>query len=256
MTDRKALSQQRFGTYAQHYVDSRTHANHAELTHLVALAEPKPGWHALDIATGGGHTALIFAPLVAQVTVTDYTPQMLDAARRHLTAQGVTNAHFQQADAEALPFSDAAFDLVTCRIAPHHFPDVPRFVREAARVLRPGGVLLVQDQYSPEDSAAADYINAFERLRDPSHNHALTRSAWLDAFVAAGLVVYQTETLLKRHDLLEWTATQGNPPETVVRLHALLVEAPPAARRWLLPAHLGTDAASFINRQIVIAARR
>src|SRR5712692_11234379 len=141
----KAQVQDYFARTAESYVASFAHRAGDDLKQLVELGEWEPQQQALDIATGGGHTALALAPHVAQVTVTDLTPRMLEKAREFLLAQGVTNAVFQVADAEQLPFADAIFERVTCRIAPHHFPDVAQFVREVARVLKAGGLFLLID---------------------------------------------------------------------------------------------------------------
>src|SRR5439155_4004493 len=137
---------------------------------------------ALDIATGGGHTALAIAPYVAQVTVTDLTPRMLEKAREYLLSQGVTNAQFQVADAEQLPFPAASFDRVTCRIAPHHFPNIAQFVREVARVLKPGGLFLLIDCMVPGDPELDTFDNTVEKWRDPSHGLSCTAEEWQTSF--------------------------------------------------------------------------
>ncbi|MFL7790536.1 MAG: methyltransferase type 11, partial [Anaerolineae bacterium] len=63
--DTKTLSQERYTQYAQGYVTSKAHAQGSELERLVDIARPQPNWIVLDAATGGGHTALAFAPHVA-----------------------------------------------------------------------------------------------------------------------------------------------------------------------------------------------
>jgi ubiquinone/menaquinone biosynthesis C-methylase UbiE len=254
--DTKTQSQERFNQYAQGYVTSQTHAKGDELERLVAIANPQPDWVALDIATGGGHTARTFAPHVAHVTASDITPNMLEAARGFITGQGIANVDFQLADAEQLPFEDSRFDLVTCRIAPHHFPDAPRFVREAARVLQPGGLLLVQDQVAPEDHVAKCYTNTFEQLRDPSHNRVFTHAEWVGMFQEAGLTVEHTEQLVKRHDLLHWAEMQGCTPFDIEQLQVLLQVAPPLAAGWLQAEGAGTPGASFANHHLIIAGRK
>ena len=153
--DSKALSEERYSQYAQGYVSSQSHAKGYDLDRLVEIAKPQPTWKMLDIATGGGHTALKFAPLVKSVIASDLTEKMLTAAEAHIQEKGAVNVSFKIADAEDLPFENTRFDLVTCRIAPHHFPDVQKFTQEAARVLKPGGFLLVQDHVLPEDQKAA-----------------------------------------------------------------------------------------------------
>src|SRR6476469_6894089 len=117
----KAQAQERFGKFAQGYVESKGHASGDDLARLIELVQPQPDWLMLDVATGGGHTALKFAPLVKKVVALDLTPQMLEAAEKFITSKGVTNVEFKQGDAENLPFEANTFDLVTCRIAPHNF---------------------------------------------------------------------------------------------------------------------------------------
>ena len=146
----KSLVQQQFGAHAAAYATSAVHAKGASLARLVELVKPQPDWQALDIATGAGHTAAAFAPHVARVIASDLTEEMLHEASKLAAAKGFANMETARADAEALPFEDARFDLVTCRIAAHHFPDVPTFVAEVWRVLRGGGVFALVDNISPD----------------------------------------------------------------------------------------------------------
>ena len=96
--------------------------------------DPQPDWHVLDVATGAGHTALAFAPLVARVVASDITGEMLAEAAKLAGARGLANVETAHAEAGNLPFPDASFDLVTCRLAAHHFPAPAAFVaRSQAR---------------------------------------------------------------------------------------------------------------------------
>ena len=256
MPDSKALSKERYSRFADGYVKSETHAHGSDLDRLLAIAQPQPQWQALDIATGGGHTALKFAPHVAHVIASDLTPRMLERARRFIVQErGVDNVSFEQADAEDLPVEDDRFDLATCRIAPHHFPDVQRFVLECARVLKPGGIFMLQDHALPPDPAAARLVDAFERLRDPSHNRACTVAEWLRIFERAGIQVERSEAYLKRHDFIPWARRQGNDDATIAALIKMLAEAPPSAREWMDPQNWGGENATFLNRHILIRGR-
>jgi len=211
------------------------HAKGESLDRLLALTAPKPDWRALDVATGGGHTALALAPHVREVIATDLTRPMLDAARAFIASKGVANVVFQEADAMSLPFGDAAFDLVTCRIAPHHFPDVPRFVREMFRVLRPGGIAVVIDNVVPEDSTAAGFINEFETIRDPSHHWSHPESDWRSFFSAAGFQDLHVEPFRKARDYVLWLDTMSVAEPERAKLRVMLNTAPASAKTALAP---------------------
>jgi ubiquinone/menaquinone biosynthesis C-methylase UbiE len=189
MADPKDLSVARFGAFAEGYVTSKAHAQGKELERLVEIARPKEDWLVLDVAIGGGQTAVSFAPTVSQVIATDIAPEMLREAEAHLQDKGMENVSFEIAEAEDLPFDDERFDMVTCRIAPHHFPDCGRFAGEAGRVLKPGGLLLVKDLALPEDKAAVRYVDTFEKVRDPSHHCSYSASGWEAMFKETGLTV-------------------------------------------------------------------
>jgi len=252
---KKAQVQSQFAKHAQAYVTSESHAKHSDLDRLVAIAQPQPDWRVLDVATGGGHTALKFAPHVQQLVAADLTFNMLEAARNHLQEQTGT-IRFIQADAEHLPVPNNTFDLITCRIAPHHFPDVFRFVRECTRVLKPGGILLVQDHLLPDDEAAARYVDSFERLRDPSHVRAYAEYEWQGLYLDAGLTILHSESLTKSHVFIPWAERQGCTPETITRLEVMLIQAPPIAKAWLNPACVGTSDATFNNHHIIISGQK
>ncbi|MCC6191056.1 MAG: methyltransferase domain-containing protein [Anaerolineales bacterium] len=116
--ENRDLVKQRFGAYAQNYVDSTDHARSESLGRLLAVAQPRAGWRALDAATDGGHTALAVAPHVREVVVTELTAEMLSAAEGMIRTRGVANVGFGEADVTTLPFDAGAFDLVTCRATP------------------------------------------------------------------------------------------------------------------------------------------
>ncbi len=228
----KQRAREAFGRTAEAYVASRSHAQGADLALLLEWAAPRPTERALDVSTGGGHTALALAPHVAHVTASDLTPRMLAAARAYLTRQGVVNADYVIADAERLPFLDASFDLVTVRIAPHHYADARRAAREMARVLAPGGGLVLIDNIAPDDPALDEYVNTWERWRDPSHVRAYTAAEWREFLGAAGLRVERMQTQRKAHPFAEWVERMQLAEAERAALEADMLAAPPAAREY------------------------
>lgn len=229
-TTHKQAIQAQFAGSAEAYVTSAVHANKPDLQRMVALAALRGDERVLDIATGGGHTALAFAPHVREVIASDLTPAMLTAAERFIAARQIGNVRFQIADAEALPFPDADFDVVTCRVAPHHFGDVGRFVREVARVLRPGGRFVLDDTIAPADPALDQFINTVEQLRDPTHGRDYTVAEWRALCDAAGLIVEQVETFTKTIPFDDWCDRARVADATRAELTRLLLSATPAAR--------------------------
>lgn len=267
MASDKALVQRQFGAHAAAYVTSAVHAKGASLARVVELVAPRADWRALDVATGAGHMALAFAPHVAHVTASDITPQMLAETARLAAGQGLANLVTAHADAESLPYPDASFELVSCRIAPHHFVNVPRFIREVARVLRPGGTFALVDNIAPDgettpgftadELAAADVTyNLFERIRDPSHGRALTAAAWRGLLADSGLAIAHQEIMEKAMPFAPWVKQQSVPAERIEELRRIVQEGSACLRAFLKPAPIDAGDWQFTLRELVLIARR
>ena len=262
----KDLVQQQFGAHAAAYATSSVHAKGASLGRLVELVKPVRDWQALDIATGAGHTAAAFAPHVARVIASDLTEEMLQEAKKLAAAKGLANMETARADAEALPFADARFDLVTCRIAAHHFPHVARFVAEARRILKPGGTFALVDNISPDALStpgfseaelrdAASTYNAFEKLRDKSHGRCLGLGEWGGVITAAGLDVRHREILPKDMEFAPWAARMEADAATTARLRSMLEDGAPALKAFLRP-RADAGALWFTLDEAILIARR
>ncbi len=220
------------------YVLSPGHARGEELPRLVGVARSRlgelAGLPALDVATGGGHTARTLAEAGMNVTASDLTPDMLAAAERYLEGLLPTAPiEFVAAAAESLPFADGAFALVTCRIAAHHFGDPRAFLAEARRVLAAGGVLVLIDNVAPEDAALAEAMNRVERLRDPSHVEAYPVSRWVAWAAEAGLEAFHLERFWRVKALETWLERARTGEAERAELRAFLVGAAPAVRAYL-----------------------
>jgi ubiquinone/menaquinone biosynthesis C-methylase UbiE len=217
---------------AEAYVTSPSHATGEDLDQLLVLAAPHPDDRALDISTGGGHTALAIAPYVRDVIASDLTPRILQAAREFITAKGAENVSFVIADAEQLPFLGASFDLVTVRIAPHHYADVQAAVSEMARVLVPGGRLVIIDNIAPEDSLLDHYVNEWDRRRDPSHVREYTIAQWQSFLSLAGLQVHEQTINRKPLDFDSWAKRMQMPDADRQQLASDILASPEWVRDY------------------------
>jgi ubiquinone/menaquinone biosynthesis C-methylase UbiE len=225
--------QSQFGAVAADYVTSKVHASGQDLAWLVEIAALTGTEHVLDVATGGGHAAFALAPHARTVVALDLTRPMLEVAQAEAKARQLHNISYLEGDAQALPCEDNSFDVVTCRQAPHHFPHVQQAVHEWARVLKPGGKLVLVDSIGPEEPEADALLHEIELLRDPSHvrNHRL--SVWRTLLNKAGFTVHETREWHLFLDIPTWTQRMRTPPDAVATIEQLLRTAAPAIRERL-----------------------
>jgi len=229
---RSADTAKSFSRQAAAYAESRSHAYGEDLDIVAAYAEPGQYFLCLDIACGPGHTAFRIASKASVVIGIDIAEGMLAKARELAAAQEITNVVFQKADAAALPFRDASFDLVTCRIAPHHFPDLPAAVREVMRVTRPGGLVGIIDSVVPDDPALDAFLNGVEKVRDPTHVRSYRIEEWNEILEPAGLFLLHVSRAWKAHPFAEWVARTVRPPEVQREIESLFLKALPRARKY------------------------
>jgi SAM-dependent methyltransferase len=181
---------------------------------------------------------------------------MLRAARGFLRERGVASAAFVASDVQALPFRDGSFDVVTCRIAAHHFADVAAAVREIRRVLRPGGSFLLQDILGHDDAEVAAFLTEVERRRDPSHVRAYRAVEWKAFLRAAGLTMMDSAVIAKGRPWEEWTARTRMTPEGRRDLDAFVLAAPERCRTAFDFRLVGDRVESFTDRMLLVRADR
>jgi SAM-dependent methyltransferase len=193
-----------WSTRAEAFRASKPHREGADLDLVVEWCEPAAGVKALDVAAGGGHVARRLREAGCEVVTVDPAPGMgADVVGR----------------AEHLPFADGSFDVVACRIAAHHFPDIEAAVAEMARVSE--RLLVIDDLlFDGED------VEEAHRLRDPTHVRSYTEDEWRELVVGNGFEVEQIEILGGRRLALEpWLDRVEVPAADRPRILELLGDA-------------------------------
>jgi SAM-dependent methyltransferase len=205
---------------ARAFRESPTHREGPDLDLLVEWSEPGHDVKVLDIATGGGHVARRLREAGCTVVTVDPAPGMQPDV---------------VAPAEQLPFEDGSFEVVTCRIAAHHFQDIRKAVAEMARVTQ--RLVVIEDNVFLNE-----HVEEAERLRDPTHVRCYSEQEWKAMLTDAGLEVDRVERF-ERHPIVEdWLARVETPPAVARRVRELLAD------------HVEDGA--LILRSIVVKARR
>ena len=189
---------------ANAFRESEPHREGQDLDLVVAWCEPGEGVTALDVATGGGHVARRLREAGCEVVTVDPAPGMQPDV---------------VASAEDLPFEDRSFDVVVCRIAAHHFPDVSAAVAEMGRVSR--RLLVIDDLLFDGEG-----VEEAHRLRDPTHVRSYREDEWREFVSAAGYEVERLELLTGRRLALDpWLDRVEVPAAERWRVRELLGDA-------------------------------
>ena len=210
----QAAAAAQFDRQSDRYGKTHILADTRDVAAALAGVNVPAGGTALDVATGGGHTALYLAKQGWRVTAGDLAPRMLENARA-LAAEAGCSIETRLFPAEEMPFPAVQFDLVTVRVAPHHFSSPAKFVAEVARVLKAGGHFLLIDGSVPDgDPETEAWLHRVEKWRDPSHGRFLSRTAWEEIIRASGLTVLRSQLdPLKQPDLQWYFETAATPAE-------------------------------------------
>ena len=174
------------------------------LDELMRLASPGAEERWLEVACGSGIVSRRIAPAVREVHGVDMTPAMIEVARREAAAAGLSNATFAVGDATALELPTASVDGAITRFSIHHIPAPIRLLGELARVVRPGGRVILADHVADPEADAAAWSQEIERLRDPSHWACLPVSRLRQLGAQAGLELDDEQLIPLALDFDDW----------------------------------------------------
>jgi SAM-dependent methyltransferase len=215
-----------FTRQARSFNDSPAMSSEETLHSLIAMLPLAADQHWLDVACGPGIVTRALAPRVARVTGVDVTPAMIELARAEAGAAGLANVEFRLGDVARLDLPDDGVDGALCRFAFHHIPVPGRVLAEMARVVRPGGWVVVSDHVSDERTDLAAWHEEIERLRDPSHWACLTPARIAGLGRHAGLAVVREERWDFAIDFEEWIGRGSGGAGSRELIEQALREAP------------------------------
>jgi SAM-dependent methyltransferase len=229
--DQARVVEQQFGPRAEAYLHSTVHAQGADLEAFAAMLAGSGAARLLDLGCGGGHMAFAAAPHVAEVVAYDLSSEMLAVVGRAAVERGFGNIVTEQGGAESLPFADGSFDWVASRFSAHHWSDWTAALREAFRVLKPGGRGVFIDVISPGVPALDTYIQTVEVLRDTSHVRDYARAEWEAALAGAGFVTGASRVHRLRMEFASWTSRMRTPVDLARAIRTLQAAMAEPVRR-------------------------
>tara|TARA_A100001037_G_C15152025_1_gene639965 strand:- start:7502 stop:8269 length:768 start_codon:yes stop_codon:yes gene_type:complete len=165
----RSKAQEIFGTNAEAYAQSSVHVRDDSLDIIENMLSGHYFKTSVDVGTGAGFTALSISRFSQTVIASDPTRPMLNQTIKACLYTNATNIFAIQNVAEKIPLMSDSIELVTCRKAGHHFPEFSQYIKECARILKPGGIMILADSISPEDDHLDHWLNEIEEERDPSH---------------------------------------------------------------------------------------
>lgn len=207
-----------FGTNADAYFKSPVHAQGGELEEARRIVCGHPDTVVLDLGCGAGHLTYAIAPYAKQVTAYDLSREMLEVVAAEAAQRGLMDVETVQGSTHELPFEDGSYDAVASRYSAHHWRHLPVALKEAHRILKPGGRLCFIDVAGGPEPLFDTYLQTIEVLRDPSHVRDYTEREWLALCEDAGFSAHIESRWRLPIEFSSWIARMSTPP---ARVHAI-----------------------------------
>ena len=227
-------SSQRFDAIASNYATSEVHSSSPTLARLRELVPQVQS--VCDVASGAGHTGLGYAGIASRIVAVDLAPNMLAQVRQLAFKRNVA-VETVEAYAESIPLPSSSFDLVVCRLAAHHFTDLPKAMSEMTRIAKPGGYVAIIDSEGDDDADLDALNHEIEVLHDPTHVRSYTAKHWQELFSANCLDVEACES--RRREIPDgltikrWCELGNSGEKALQAIQDRLAAAPPEGRSQL-----------------------
>ncbi len=239
-----------FGTVAEAYLSSTVHSQGADLEAITSKLRGQAGARVLDLGCGAGHLTFAAAPHVEAVVAYDLSAEMIDIVSNEARRRDLCNVSTKQGQAENLPFEDGGLDWVCTRYSAHHWTDIRTALREARRVLKRGGGLIVIDTCASTNPLLDTHLQTIELLRDGSHVRNYTPTEWKSMLMEAGFLIGAESAWKLPIDFNAWVGRMKTPAVYVDAIRSLLHNAPREVVDYFQVAEDG----SFVQDSILLEA--
>lgn len=209
----KTSVQDQFNRCAQFYLKGSLMDDQELLNLIVRLVKPQADDQALDVACGAGFLVCKLANSVRRAVGVDLSTVMLSEAGKYALSLGLANTNFQLSDGESLPYADETFDIVSCKLALHYFPNPGRVIGEMKRVAKNGASLVLIDRISSENIQKQEYHNRIEKLRTPSKIKVYSPSEIVSLLEKQALLIDHIHHCEQHQDFADWIQMTGAPEE-------------------------------------------
>jgi ubiquinone/menaquinone biosynthesis C-methylase UbiE len=220
-----SIAQQQFRRRSSAYAMVPTSVESKFMAFMVSISGAGKSDSVLDVACGDGYSTLAFAERCGRTIGIDVVAEPLARARGEGSNRGIGNADFAVSELERFAFADCAFTGVVCRFSFHHFVRPDRVFTEMARVLAPGGWMVVADMTASEDPEKANLHNQLERLCDSTHARMLPVSEFERMFADCGFRVAMKVARETRLTVDDWIKFGGATPANAAKLRDLIARA-------------------------------
>lgn len=195
-----------------------------------------PGQWAADFGVGTGNSAVPFLQAGGRVLGVDLTPAMIRSGRKRLAGEGLARgAHFVLALCERAPLAEGAVDCAVCRNTFHHLAAPDEVFREMARVVRPGGHVILMDHLYPDEEAERARMEEIDHVREPAMVRILSLKDMRALFAGEGLEVVTAESMSRRDTFDNWLHGAGTAAESVPFVRAGVERLRGEGGSWMAP---------------------